>query len=138
MLAATGREPAEFIDETTVTVRRLDTAVREYRLTLPDVIKIDVEGAEINALRGAVDTLASSRPLMFIELHETNAAVADILTALNYQSSLPGSSVSIYDAPGNVHVFAVPCERNDCKEMIRTVQDTSFPQCIRCREIGRK
>lgn len=137
MLAATGREPGEFIDETTVTVRRLDTAVREYRLSLPDVIKIDVEGAEINALRGAADTLASSRPFMLIELHETNAAVADFLTGLNYQCSLPGSSVPISDAPGNVHVFAVPAERNDCKDMIQAFRDPSFPQCIRCREIGR-
>ena len=137
MLATEGREPGELKGNTTVTVRRLDTAVQEFRVPPPDVIKIDIEGAEINALLGAVDTLASSRPLMLIELHETNAAVADLLTGMNYQSSLPGSSVPIYDASGNVHVFAVPSERNDCKGMIQTFQDPSFPQCARCREIGR-
>jgi FkbM family methyltransferase len=136
MLATEGREPGEFIGDTTVTVRRLDTAVREFRLPLPDVIKIDIEGAEINALPGAFGTLASSRPLMFIELHETNAAVADLLSGLNYQSSLPGSSLPVYDAPGNVHVFAVPRERNDCNDLIQTFQDPSFPKCARCNEIG--
>ena len=138
MLAALGREPGEFVDDTTVTVKRLDTAVREYRLPAPQVIKIDVEGAEIDVLAGAADTIATTRPLMFIELHETNVAVADILTRYDYKASLPGSSVSIVNAPGNVHVLAIPRERGDCSDLLRIFQDFAFPQCARCHEIGKR
>jgi FkbM family methyltransferase len=137
MLADMGKKPGEFVGVTAVTARRLDTAVREYRLPAPQVIKIDVEGAEIDVLHGAKDTIAGSRPLMFIELHETNTAVADILTLYNYKVCLPGSSLSVVDAPGNVHVFAIPRERNDCKDLLRVFQDSAFPQCARCHEIGK-
>jgi hypothetical protein len=47
MLAAMGKEPGEFVGETTAAVKRLDSAVREYRLPAPQVIKIDVEGRKL-------------------------------------------------------------------------------------------
>jgi FkbM family methyltransferase len=137
MLAAMGKEPGEFVGDTTVAVKRLDTAVREYSLPAPQVVKIDVEGGEIDVLPGAADTIATSRPLMFIELHETNAAVADMLARYDYETCLPGSSVSIVDAPGKVHVLAIPRERVDCKDLLRMFQDSAFPQCARCHEIGK-
>lgn len=40
----------------------------------PEVMKIDVEGAEGAVLRGARETIASSRPLLVIELHSPEAA----------------------------------------------------------------
>ena len=35
----------------------------------PEVIKIDVEGAEIDVLRGSAQTLARSRPLIYLSVH---------------------------------------------------------------------
>jgi FkbM family methyltransferase len=35
----------------------------------PDVIKIDIEGAEVLALRGAADLLSSTRPTLMIAVH---------------------------------------------------------------------
>jgi FkbM family methyltransferase len=57
-----------------VLCRRLDTVVREERLPLPDVIKIDVEGAEALLLRGAAGILSERGPRLVVELH--GAAVA--------------------------------------------------------------
>jgi Methyltransferase FkbM domain len=36
---------------------------------LPDFIKIDVEGAEVDVLRGAKNTLATRRPSLVVEVH---------------------------------------------------------------------
>jgi FkbM family methyltransferase len=138
MLAATGKEPGALVGETTVAVKRLDSAVREYRLLAPQVIKIDVEGAEVDVLLGAAETIATFRPLMFIELHDTNATVADILAQYDYHACLPGSAASVRDAPGNVHIFAIPRERADCADLLRIFQHSAFPQCARCSEIGKQ
>jgi len=35
----------------------------------PDLIKIDVEGAEINVLRGARETIAEFKPMIFLSVH---------------------------------------------------------------------
>ena len=37
--------------------------------TTPDVIKIDIEGSEYQALLGAYNTIMKSRPIIFIEIH---------------------------------------------------------------------
>lgn len=63
-------------DETgsvTVSARSLDSLMAEGRLPRPTVIKLDIEGAEILALRGAKQLLRSpGRPrALFIEVHNT-------------------------------------------------------------------
>lgn len=66
-----------------VLCRRLDTVVAEERLPPPDVIKIDVEGAEALLLRGADRTLRERGPRLVIELH--GAAVAREVLALLHE-----------------------------------------------------
>ena len=50
----------------------LDEAAQQYGP--PDVIKIDIEGAEVLALRGATEILRQHRPSIVLEIH--NAALA--------------------------------------------------------------
>ena len=38
----------------------------------PDVIKVDVEGAEMNVLMGMRQTLRDCKPILFLEIHPTN------------------------------------------------------------------
>lgn len=54
----------------------------------PDFIKIDVEGFADRVLRGALETIARSRPAVFIDLHshEEVAAVGDELLARGYSA----------------------------------------------------
>jgi FkbM family methyltransferase len=56
---------------------------------LPDVIKIDVEGAELDVLKGAVKTLESSKPNIFLATHSChvpniNTQCIEFLKQLNY------------------------------------------------------
>jgi len=59
----------------------------------PDFIKLDVEGAELAALRGARETLASCAPLLLVEIKEAICralgqgphAIYDFLGELGYQ-----------------------------------------------------
>jgi FkbM family methyltransferase len=51
----------------------LDTLLAEGQLDPPDVIKLDVEGAEYEALRGGRDLLEAHRPLLFLDTHGRKA-----------------------------------------------------------------
>lgn len=56
-----------------VSARSLDSLIAEGRIPRPTVLKLDIEGAEILALRGAQQLLtAPERPrALFIEVHDT-------------------------------------------------------------------
>jgi FkbM family methyltransferase len=49
----------------------LDALFREGRIPRPDVIKIDVEGAELNVLRGAASLVTMTHPVIFLATHGT-------------------------------------------------------------------
>jgi len=53
-----------------VQLEPLDDIVRREGLTRVDFMKIDIEGAELFALRGAADTLVRFRPTILLELNE--------------------------------------------------------------------
>jgi hypothetical protein len=57
--------------EVTVEARSLDSLLADGRLPAPTVLKIDIEGAEILALRGANDLLhsAAAPRALFLEIH---------------------------------------------------------------------
>jgi FkbM family methyltransferase len=70
----------------TVTVARLDSLLQSGKVPVPDVIKIDVEGAEERLLRGAERTLLDHNPRLAIELHgrEVSRAVVRFLLQIGY------------------------------------------------------
>lgn len=73
--------------EISVRLARLDTCVSDYGLPRPNLMKIDVEGAEVDVLDGAVRTLEECRPRVLIEAHSgsLDEACRKRLTALGYQ-----------------------------------------------------
>lgn len=73
----------------------------------PDVMKIDVEGAELDVLRGCSRLLAKHRPIIVCELHGTNAGVADLLEDAGYRLKCLDGPALVRDA-GPSHVLARP------------------------------
>lgn len=70
-------------DRTLVSCTSMDWLIGQIRQ--PDIVKIDIEGAELSALRGAVRLLSEVRPLLIIEVAPENAAaIAELLGAHGY------------------------------------------------------
>ncbi|MEY2720019.1 MAG: hypothetical protein RLZZ273_1385 [Bacteroidota bacterium] len=57
----------EFVEIPSV---RLDSFVNTHRLTSIDMIKIDVEGAEIDVINGAINVLIEHKPIIITELSD--------------------------------------------------------------------
>jgi FkbM family methyltransferase len=76
-----------------VQVTTLD-AFLEHKNLRPSVIKIDVEGAELEVLRGAVNTLRTARPAVLVEVHgwddASSGEVKEFFSSLDYGISLAG------------------------------------------------
>jgi FkbM family methyltransferase len=88
------------IQSISVQLESLDNYCQAQDITHVDYLKIDVEGAELQVLRGGANMIRTSRPEMIIELHETMAPslgyttqdVIEYLQGLNYvlYQVLPG------------------------------------------------
>jgi FkbM family methyltransferase len=63
----------------------------------PDILKIDVEGAEIEVLRGGREFIFSSRPILLVEIHSAEIATKydDLMSELGYETlDLSGNKIS--------------------------------------------
>ena len=67
----TESEAASFSDFTTIEVDTIDNVVAKNDIARVDAIKIDIEGYEMHALRGARSLLESQHPRLFIEVGYT-------------------------------------------------------------------
>jgi len=77
-----------------ISITTLDDDIREMGLPVPDFIKIDIEGGELDALVGARHTLITHKPQLFLEMHgetmnlkrKNVAALVACLHELGYRS----------------------------------------------------
>lgn len=91
-----------------VQVTTLDHEVANGRKP-PDVIKMDIEGAEIKALEGMGQTLETFRPTLIVELHGTGDAFATFFRDRGYEIRRLGEARSITQFSGLYeHVVAAP------------------------------
>jgi FkbM family methyltransferase len=85
----------------------VDKLVDSLGLPRLDWIKIDIEGAEVEALKGAMKTLLTYRPTLWLEFHGTLQEVKALLAEANYE--IKGE---IHLSPGQYreygHLWAVP------------------------------
>lgn len=64
----------------------LDTVLKSGRYPAPQILKMDIEGAELLAIPGAQTLLSTCRPIVFIESHnpQTDLLIWETFERLNY------------------------------------------------------
>lgn len=98
-------------------IERLDALIAELSLPLPEFLKIDVEGMEVEVLQGALAMLARQRPALLIEAHgasrrhkaERVRQIAHLLLPLGYDltHAETGQRIGRDDDPiAAGHIFA--------------------------------
>jgi len=107
-LASTGRH-ADVRDEIDVAVVSIDALVTAGEIPPPDVVKIDTEGAELQAIAGMRATIERHRPAIVCELHDTNAAFCALMDELGYVTTNLDGPEPVAGA-GPVHALAQPRE----------------------------
>ncbi len=70
-------------------------------------IKIDVEGHELNVLRGLERVLREQRPTLFVEVEDSNRAAFDALIAASNYADVE----TLRRYPGRINVVCLPEER---------------------------
>ncbi len=124
-LASVGKKPDKFATEVKVRIHRLDSIVDELKLPAPELIKMDVEGAELDVLDGARATLERHHPTLLIEAHGTNVAIEDFLTSIGYRVGVLGRQVSVAESYWNAHIFAVsaaPASADQTFDSLRNIE----------------
>jgi FkbM family methyltransferase len=75
---------------------RIDTLLTEAEVSIPDIIKIDVEGAELMVLNGSKAFFEKYKPIIFMEVHNILMMfyVQKFLTELGYEITVLNESES--------------------------------------------
>ena len=127
-------EPRTDMETVEVPVRtvRLDDFAKENALTTIDLIKLDIEGHEVPAIRGLGEHLAMSRPPILVEIlsDSSGSEIWKLLQPLGYEAYRIADRTGVQrtEAVGWVsnqernYLLAVPqmLERAGLSELVRT------------------
>jgi FkbM family methyltransferase len=86
----------------------IDDLVASGRLPPPDVVKIDVEGAELAVLRGMRETIERHRPAIICELHDTHADFVTFMVRCGYRLINLEGTIPVGEAGASAHALALP------------------------------
>jgi hypothetical protein len=123
------RPPAVEASTSTVRipVRRLDDILSELKISTADFIKLDVEGAELSALYGAMKLLrGDSRPAMLVEVQDIRTQrwgyaareILQFLIRMDYQWFVIAAKgallpISCREQTYDANLVALPVERTE-------------------------
>jgi FkbM family methyltransferase len=108
-LASVGEHPLE-VRRDRVPVTSIDDLATRLDLPPIQVVKIDVEGAELDVIGGMERVLAEQRPFVIAEMHDRNEEFARALAGAGYRVvNLDGLEPVALAGP-NVHVLCEPAE----------------------------
>ena len=69
-----------------IPIKTIDQLIKDHNLKKVDFIKLDVEGMELDVLKGAIDTIDLNRPVMLVECdkEDSGSAVLEYIDDLDY------------------------------------------------------
>jgi len=115
---------------------RLDDVLADHRVGL---LKIDVEGFELDTLRGGVDLLAASRPVLYLENDrvDKSQALIEWIWSQGYQlwwhfsplfnpANFFGTQENIYGDVGSCNMLALPRECGLAVTDLQEVTDATY------------
>ncbi len=101
----TGHYAAPNLEVRWVETVRLDTLAARERLPLPDLVKIDVQGAELDVLAGAGETLRGAQALIvevsLVDYNRNAPLIADVIAALDRAGFHCADVCEVHRAPAN-------------------------------------
>lgn len=86
----------------------IDALVEAGTIRPPSLVKIDVEGAELEVIEGMRRTLLKHQPVVLCEMHGKNVAYADLMESLGYTVSALETDEPLRSARWDVHALAEP------------------------------
>jgi len=101
----------------------------------PDLMKIDVEGHELQVLNGSLETIQQYKPIIFYEAHGTDLPeIYDLLTGLDYTlywypcrnynpNNYLKNSVNIFGLGGVTNILALPNSKHGKVTNLEIVTD---------------
>ncbi|HLW86699.1 MAG TPA: FkbM family methyltransferase [Candidatus Sulfotelmatobacter sp.] len=109
-----------------VKAEKLDDLVHSEGLARVDVIKMDIEGAEMAALRGAEETLRQFKPVLLIEISDRSlqhqgASSREVLALLEQQ----GYRIYCFDAATAMPVPLTPRPYFDSENLVAVAGDAT-------------
>ncbi len=107
-----------------VPVTTIDNFVYEQKNPGPDIVKIDVEGAEALVLRGMKNVIRDFKPVLLCEMHGRNSEVENVLREAGYNIVVLGESCELKDAPWNAYVVS----HSSAKPLGVTFADIKVPR----------
>ncbi len=83
-------QKARGFHETTVETTSIDDMIASKKYPVPDLLKVDIEGAEYLAIEGMKTLLTQHKPILLIEIHSTfnMLSVGESLRDFNYKIEL--------------------------------------------------
>jgi FkbM family methyltransferase len=102
--------------EVSISTSAIDDLVRTCKIPPPDFVKIDVEGAEGLVVQGMRDTLATSKPVLFLECSDIGRETTwPLLCELGYrcQSATTWKRVVEFDEYRDFDFLWLPPNRED-------------------------
>jgi len=91
-----------------VAVNSVDELLAAGALPVPDVIKIDVEGAELEVIEGMRRTIKEHRPVLLCEVHDCNAEYVALVQSLGYEAINLDEDLPVERGHRNAHTLARP------------------------------
>lgn len=113
---ATADTPPDLAGEVTVDLVSIDDLIAENKIAPPNFVKVDVEGAELDVLKGMRETIKTYQPTVIYEVDDGDLTayerkyqeLADFFESLNYQVTQTEDSYNTIDWCVG-HAIATPC-----------------------------